>query len=429
MPLAAVFRRPRRGRVRLAALGHRILGAPGHRALGCLALGALLVAGCESKPREHVRDFDSGSIVLDKVYRSMEGPVDEQLVRLGTEGEHEPVWITGVDVEPLDTAGADFADGQEFICHVNISHPSREAWMQEFQAKRASGRSLPFNWFTLVQGQYSLRFPDGFAVPASTDQGFRVFSMAQMQDPERKPFDMRIRSRLHYVYDRDLAQPMVPLSKFSWDVRVAAPYEAPKAASDVAVAPKAGSDVAEAPEAGSDTAEAPKAAHEPAAAGAAGGAHAGHDHSGASCAENDPNLAKPVPAPAAKPSGEAVLHFAVPPGRHEYRTKVDGASKIPFPTTAHHFSAHLHVYGESLELIDVTEGKTIFTSRATANDKHTGIAEMTSLATKDGVRIYPDHTYELVAVYDNPTDHPIDAMAVVYVYYRDEPPPAAQASL
>src|SRR5690606_13730980 len=159
----------------------------------------------------------SGPIVLDKIYRSMEGPVDEQLIRLGEEGEHERVWITGVDVEPLDAAGQDFADGQEFICHVNISHPSREAWMQDFPARRASGRALPFNWFTLVQGHYSLRFPEGFGIPGSTDQVFRLFSMAQMQDPERKPFDMRIRSRLHYVYDRDLTQHMIPLSKFSWD--------------------------------------------------------------------------------------------------------------------------------------------------------------------------------------------------------------------
>jgi hypothetical protein len=318
----------------------------------------------------------------------MQGPVDEQLVRLGAEDEHEPVWITGVDVEPLDAAGHDFAEGQEFICHVNVSHPSREAWMQDFQARRASGRSLPFNWFTLVQGHYSLRFPDGFAVPGSTDQVFRLFSMAQMQDPAKKPFDMRIRSRLHYVYDRDLARPMVPLSKFSWDVRVAAPFD-------------------------------PKAAAE--------------DHTAGSCAEHDPNLVKPL-APSGEhmlggSTAEPVLHFAVPPGRHEYRTRVDGSSKIPFPTTAHHFSAHLHVYGVSLELIDVTAGQTSFRSEATPNGKHTGIAEMTSLATAEGVRIYPDHTYELVAVYDNPTQQPIDAMAVVYVYYRDEPPPAASARL
>jgi len=370
---AAVPGRSRRRRVRLTVL----------------AAGAFLAAcASEPAPRQHVRDFDSGPIVLDKVYRSMEGPVDEQLVRIGEEGEHEPVWITGVDVAPLDAAGKDFADGQEFICHVNISHPSREAWMQDFQTRRASGRALPFNWFTLVQGGYSLRFPDGFGIPGNTDQVFRLFSMAQMQDPERKPFDMRIRSRLHYVYARDLTEPMIPLSKFSWDVRVAAPYEPPSHA------------------------------HDP-----------NHDHAAGSCAEHDPNLVKPAPAAAKPASAEPVLHFAVPPGRHEYRTTVAGASKIPFPTTAHHFSAHLHVYGVSLELIDVTEGKTIFKSEASANDKHTGIAEMTSLASKDGVRLHPDHTYELVAVYDNPTDQPIDAMAVVYVYYRDEPPPAAQASL
>lgn len=229
---------------------------------------------------------------------------------------------------------------------------------------------MPFNWFTLVQGNYSIDFPSGFAMPAYSDQPLRMLWMAQNQDPERKPFGMRIRSRVRYIEDTDLQQPMKPLNKFSWDIRVAAPYQAPSA------------------------------------------------KTGEHCANGESD----APAAGTKPAGQdAVLHFAVPPGRHVYRSTVQGDSKIPFDTTAHHLSAHLHAYGESMELIDVTAGKSIYKAVATNNSRQTGIELMTDLASEAGIPIYRNHVYELVATYNNTTDHVIDAMAVVYIYYRDKP--------
>ena len=327
-----------------------------------VAIGPVWVAVASrhpATPQVHTRDFQSGAFKIDRVYRSMRGPVDTQMVTLGAPDEHRRIWITGLDVEALNadtTAPVD--GGQRFICHVNFSYPDRDIW------------------FTLIQGHYAITFPPGFAVPATTDQTFRVFSMAQNQDPATPPFGLKIRSRFAYVYDDELTAPMTPLNKFSWDIRVAAPYPFDD-------------------EPAKDGCDGDDAHHTEA-----------HDQE-----------------PPAQP-GEPVLHFAVPPRRHEYRTTLPGATKIPFDTTAHHISAHLHVYGQSLELIDKTAGRSLFTSRATSNSAKTGIVEMTKYASAEGIPIYRDHTYELVAVYDNTTDHVIDAMAVVYVYYKDRLPPS-----
>jgi hypothetical protein len=326
--------------------------------LGCSPTG-------ESEAVVHVTEVDTDTYDIDRIYRSMRGPTDTKFVTIGEPGEDEPVWITGLTVAPRDASGDEMADGQQFICHVNVSHQDRNVWAQEMAKRQQQGRSVPFNWFTLVQGHYEVDFPEGFALPARTGQVFRVFSMAQNQDHDREPFGMRIRSRLRYVYDRDLARPMIPLNKFSWDVRVAAPFFD-------------------------------------------GEKEIPHDES---CANEETHG-----------TGEAVLHFAVPPGRHVYRTTVQAAGKLPFDTTAHYVSAHLHVYGESLELIDKTAGKSIFISRATNNAGHTGIAEMPHFSSVEGVPIFRHHEYELVATYDNTSGRVTDAMAVVYVYYRDEPP-------
>ena len=333
------------------------------------------------------KEFSSGAIEIDKIYRSMTGPVDEKFITLGEPDEQEPIWIKGIDVEPLVAREDDdfqlMEDGQHFICHVNFSHPDRGDWQRQLFERQKEGRWLPFNWFTLVQGHYSIDFPEGFGVPSTTNQKYKIFSMAQNQDPDQDPFRLRIRSRFKYIYARDLMEPLIPLSKFSWDIRVPQPFF-----------DEHGKEIA---------------------------------HDGESCAASDEELIEGGdnvhPAHKASSSG-AVLHFAVPPGRHSYRGTVQGTTKIPFDTTAHHISAHLHVYGESLELIDKSTGTSLFKSEATANDKHTGIAKMTHFSSTDGVPIYRNHEYELVATYNNTTDKHIDAMAVVYIYYKDVAPAA-----
>lgn len=321
------------------------------------------------EPPVQQREFESQPLRLDGIYRSMRGPTSSRTVRLDPQEKPRRIWIRGVDVEPIDATGAVLADGQQFICHVNLSYPDRDSWLRDLEPMERQGRWLPFNQFTLVQGHYSIDFPAGFALPAMSDQGFRILSMAQNQDPQQPPFDLRIRSRVRFHYDDDLAAPPIPLNKLSWDIRVAAPYV---------------------PE-----------VHDPLRAGE-------------SCAGDDP-----IPDGNGSPP---VLHFAVPPGRHEYRAQVDGVSKIPFPTTAHHISAHLHVYGVSLELRDLTADTSLFKSVATTNPTATGIVEMTHYSSPTGVPLNPNHRYELIAVYDNPTPHVVDAMAVVYVYYKDVPP-------
>ena len=113
-------------------------------------------------------------------------------------------------------------------------------------------------------------------------------------------------------------------------------------------------------------------------------------------------------------------HWYVPPGRHEYRYTIPSGIPMPFDTTVHYIAVHLHGYGESLELLDKTDGRSIYKSMARNYTDRIGIAELKHFSSVEGIPVFKDHEYELVAVYNNPTDRNIDAMAVMYMYLYDK---------
>ncbi|MEM1062914.1 MAG: hypothetical protein AAGJ97_11365, partial [Planctomycetota bacterium] len=113
------------------------------------------------------------------------------------------------------------------------------------------------------------------------------------------------------------------------------------------------------------------------------------------------------------------IHWFVPPGRHEYITDVTEQLKLPGVSTAHYVSGHLHPYGKSLRLVDVTTGETVVSITARHREDRLGVLEMSEVTSEAGIAVDPSHRYELVAEYENPTDAPIDAMAILYTYFAE----------
>jgi len=120
-------------------------------------------------------------------------------------------------------------------------------------------------------------------------------------------------------------------------------------------------------------------------------------------------------------SGSAyTMHWMVPPGRHEYRNATGDQLRLPFDTTLHLATGHLHPYAESITLVDQTSGKEVIRLEAHPYTDRLGIADMDSFVSLDGLSMSKNHQYELVTVYNNPTENDIDAMGIVYLHFRDE---------
>ncbi len=48
------------------------------------------------------------------------------------------------------------------------------------------------------------------------------------------------------------------------------------------------------------------------------------------------------------------------------------------------------------------------------------IAEIPAYSSSEGFKIYPDHAYQIEASYTNETDHDVDAMAVMDLFYHPQ---------
>ncbi|MCW5893938.1 MAG: hypothetical protein KIT14_25825 [bacterium] len=332
--------------------------------------------------QERVRTLFSDTFHVDRLFPSMLGPYTTRVVKLA-EGEPAPprelVWLTGLE---MDVVGPEDerTESIEYECHTNL------VWTKD----QPAGVNRPLGQiFTLTQGQIDVRLPSGFGIPAYSDEDIVLNS--QVLNLNRPDDDRRVRHRVRvrYVRDRDLAEPMKPL--VSTGAFVMASLE------DEALVYGSGAIDAKA---------------------AAASCHAG---------SLPPGIPAQVPFIIEDPQGRKFTgHWVVKPGRHEYRTRVTDLMKLPYDTTLHFIGVHVHPYSVSVELRDLTAGTTVWKGAQRTTTDRVGLEAIESFSSVEGVPLYKDHDYELVSVYDNPTERDSDAMASIFLYYLDKefrPPP------
>lgn len=113
-------------------------------------------------------------------------------------------------------------------------------------------------------------------------------------------------------------------------------------------------------------------------------------------------------------------HWVVPPGREVNPTIVTRFMKVPFDPMIHYIAVHLHPFAESLELRDLTEGRTVYISRARPSEGKIDLDHVDSHSSPEGIPLHKDHEYELTSVYNNTSERDQDSMAVMYLYVLDK---------
>jgi hypothetical protein len=340
-----------------------------------LSGSSLLQAGEKTRPAVHTREYLSPVYTIDRRYRSEEGPKTTEPVSLEDVSPPELVWITGIRTS-LVAADGKTPMPPEFMCHVSLN--------LDLERHRAA-----FDWknrgivrvLSLAQGQLSADLPKGFGVPVLSDERLPLHTKVLNHNRDGR-FQVRHRVTIDFVRDRDLTEPMQPL--FATRGFVAVPV---------------GQTGSPDPHAG----------------------HAGHaeDADGGSPGHAAPTALMPVNYRDAA-GREFVGHWVVPPGREVRRKNVTDILQIPYDTTLHYVAVHVHPFNESLELRDVTDGRTVFRSRSQAPEKGIGLAHVDSFSSVAGVPVYKSHQYELVSVYNNTTPVNQDSMAVMFLLLRDK---------
>ncbi len=348
------------------------------RRLWWCGLATLAVTACGSEPEAPLpvrsATLFSKPYSVDQIYRSMTGPDSVQRFAFDKVSAPELLWITGFEAEIV--AGEDqHPVSSEFMCHCNLDFlDTKEHSKLLRDAFVKTNRRI----FTLSQGQMKVEFPTGFAVPVLSNETFALTTQVLNLNPQDEVFEVRHKTRIHYVRDVEAPRPMKAL------------YLVPLQ-SLVLLEGRDG--FVGMPEGG------------------------GGDEHATSCAVGVPARDRVINDGMGR---KFSAHWVVEPGRHVYHTPVSAMMRIPGESTTVHFIAvHLHPFAESLELRDWTTDETVFKSRARNREDQIGLRHVETFSSAEGFEIYRDHGYELIATYDNTSGEPQDSMAVMLVYAAD----------
>lgn len=359
--------------------------------LALVAVAALVFARRPSSRgyQAHIQRVEDFSRVrhIDRIFPSMFGPTDDYDVVLAEGGRTEVLWITSARVDIVDREGTSELS-PEYLCHSHLKFEPNTFDKDRRNAVFANTANQNLKLFTLIQGQEEIRLPEGFGIPVLSNEPLVFHSMVINNNEITEPVDVKVKTVFEFVRESDARGAVRPL------FRTGAAMQVPVDQSEGE--PEHGGECSTLPE---------QEAH---------------------LAAN----AKPVTAISTHEKGFLQSgHWLVPPGRHEYRYEIEGGIPVPFDTTAHYIAVHLHAYGESLELRDLTTDETLFLSRAENYGDRIGVADLEFYSNAEGIPIHEDHDYELVAIYNNTTDEPIDAMAIIYMYLHDKNFDISQARL
>ncbi|MGI9592806.1 MAG: tetratricopeptide repeat protein [Myxococcota bacterium] len=323
-----------------------------------------------------IRRFVSYSEVydVDRLYNSMEGPASVLRVPLRQESaEPELLWVKGVYVEVVDERGEP-AD-QEFMCHVVGGIDPSSAHDKQFGFRTLDGR-----FATLSQGQVTKDYPTGYGVPVLSNEAIGFSS--QVLNFNQPSGLHRVRHKIVTLYLRDSEAkiPMKAIKNSFAQVMVLVGGE-----------PGDGYFGVRMPD--------PEVHGESCAVGV---------NASAVGATFDDLYGR-----------EFSGHWIVEPGRHTNQTLATHMMNVPDDTRIHTIDTHLHPFAESLELRDLTTQETIFRAEATMLEEGHGVRHVETFSSAEGIPVYADHEYAIVATYDNTSGEPQDAMASFYLGFHD----------
>lgn len=347
---------------------------------------------------------------LDKVYKSMQGPSGNQprLRLIENAPADETVYITGVESRVVD--GDSFEPtSNEFYCHANLTLCPDTTTPEKHNASLGGGTHTDWRLFTLVPGRWGIHFPEGFGIPIKNATEVDFFTMSLNQNPGLPERSIRMRTT---ITGRRAGARLRPL--FRRALCVYQQYAGDKSQVKLAADPHANKH--QGAQCAADCkrkqlGDTPSTFGELASLGKP-------EHPGRSCC-----VANASRDGVLKRFGrENTIHWMVPPGKHSYRTEVTPQLNLPFSTTLHYVTGHLHPFGKSMRLVDMDTGKTVCEITSRNRTDRLGVVWMSEIKSQQGIPLRKDGRYELVADYDNTTDAPIDAMAILYVYALDEAP-------
>lgn len=305
------------------------------------------------------------TLVIDNIYKSMEGPKVMRSFQLDPERQ-DLVWINSFETKAMSTNEVDQLSN-DYVCHTNIDFydgPYYSRW----QLKDRIGKQFP-RLTSLSNGIERYQFPNGFGFPIFTNDNLFLSTQSLNHNIVGDPFTIKHEVNIGFKPHSSDMKPLMSKTVF-----VMLPYDA------------------ENPFQGPT--------------------------------DEDPNMCLPVETnnhSYTNSDGESLSgHWVIFPGKDQYSYDITQQLQLTDSTTMHAIASHLHPFAESLAFRDVSIDSTIFVAKAENYTDKIGLKRVTYFSSEKGIMLYPDHHYELVLETNNTSKVNQDMMASMFVFLYDK---------
>ncbi len=339
------------------------------------SLAVLQACGSSSEPTVLSTSGLSSVLRVDRIYKSMEGPMVGRTLRLQP-GPQELLWITAYRTKVVGEAGEPIS--QEFMCHNNLQlvdwnvHAELFGWEKPVR---------PGRLFTTSQGFFEIELPEGYGIPVLSNEPMRLQTQVLNHNIENPDLGVRHHVTIEYMKDEHARGRLKPLYPVVTQVMALVDGED----------------------------------------GVYAVAHPSPMQEDAACSpgQNVPVAGEMATLVSDRRGQVFTLHWILPPGPEERRTLVTSFLNLSFDTTVHYIATHLHPFATSLELRDLTTGETVFEAKARGPEEGIGLDHVDPFSSTEGVPLFKDHDYEMVSIYDNTSGEDQDAMASFFLFLHD----------
>ncbi len=316
------------------------------------------------KTQEGYVSLTTPTMVIDNVYKSMEGPQVKKPFQLATE-KSDLVWLTSFETEAIN-ADENTKVSNDFICHTNIDFYDGEHYGR-WGLNHRIGVQYP-RLTTMTNGIEQYAFPKGYGFPVFSDENLFLATQTLNHNIVGDAFSVKHKVSIGFVKHHESMKPLMPKT-----IMIVLPYD-------------------------------PK-----------------NPFRGPT--EDHPNSCLPLETKNHSytyDDGKTYsAHWVVSPGEATYKTNVTNQLQLNEDATLHFIATHLHPFSETLSFRDKTIDSTLFISEAKNHPDRIGLEEITYFSSESGIELYKDHEYELILKTNNTSNSNQDMMGSMFMFLYD----------
>lgn len=318
----------------------------------------------EIKNNADIYKMLSPTLLIDGIYKSMEGPKSSRYIQLSN--SDELLWITGFDVKALE-AETEKEISKDFICHMNVDLNDVH-YYSNFNLENRIGKQYP-RLTSLSNGFESFNFPKGYGVPIKGNEYLFITTQAlNLNEPKIFKKVKHLVTVAHEKYN-GTQKPLLSRTVFiQLPFDKENPFKTPLSPGSNQCIPVETKN------------------------------HCYTDRNG--------NML----------SG----HWVIPKGKATYRSSIDEQLQIQDSLRLHFSAIHVHPFATSISLYDATAQQTLFTSTIQNHTDRIGLAKVEPFSSENGIWLYANHRYELVMKTDNTSAITQDMMGSMFLFFYDK---------